>query len=77
VRQQFFEPFDRMVGDAAENIPEPRKRIDLYQFAGSDCTEVAEIEKGSRVQESFMKQASGNDSLVARGLYASEREFRR
>jgi hypothetical protein len=25
-----------MVGDAAENIPEPRKRIDLYQFAGSD-----------------------------------------
>ena len=23
-----------------------------------------------------MKQASGNDSLVARGLYQSEREFR-
>ena len=36
MRQQFAEPFDRMVGDAAEHIAEPRKRIDLGQFAGGD-----------------------------------------
>ena len=36
MRQQFTEPFDRMVGDAAENIAEPGKRIDLHQFARCD-----------------------------------------
>src|ERR1022692_2718264 len=36
VRQQFTESFDRMVGDASENIVEPGKRIDLRQFAGCD-----------------------------------------
>jgi hypothetical protein len=36
MRQQFTEPFDRIVGDAAEHIPEPSKRIDLRQFAGCD-----------------------------------------
>ena len=36
VRQQFTEPFDRMVSDPSENIAEPGKRIDLHQFAGGD-----------------------------------------
>lgn len=36
VWQQFFKLFDRMVGDAAENIAEPGKRIDLDEFAGGD-----------------------------------------
>ena len=36
MRQQFTEPFDRMVGDASEHIAEPGKRIDLRQFAGCD-----------------------------------------
>jgi hypothetical protein len=36
VRQRFAEPFDGMVGDAAENIAEPCRRIDLHQLAGGD-----------------------------------------
>jgi hypothetical protein len=36
VWQQFFKALHRMVGDAAEHIPEPGKRIDLHQFTGSD-----------------------------------------
>jgi hypothetical protein len=38
MRQQFVEPLDRMVGDAAENIAEPGKRIDLHQLARGDET---------------------------------------
>jgi putative DNA primase/helicase len=49
---------------------------DIARLEGKRIVVVSEIEKGSRVQESFMKQASGNDALVARGLYQSEREFR-
>src|SRR5665213_3915753 len=36
MRQQFFEPFDRMIGDAAKYVVEPGKWIDLRQFAGCD-----------------------------------------
>src|SRR5665213_3345950 len=36
VRQQLFEPFDRMVSDPPEDIAEPGKGIDLRQFAGGD-----------------------------------------
>src|ERR1700684_1039665 len=42
--QQFTESFDRMVGDAAENIAEPGKRIDLHQFAA--CDEAAQNRRG-------------------------------
>jgi P4 family phage/plasmid primase-like protien len=49
---------------------------DVARLEGKRLVVVSEIEKGSRIQESFMKQASGNDSLVARSLYKSEREFR-
>jgi P4 family phage/plasmid primase-like protien len=49
---------------------------DIARLQGKRIVVVSEIEKGSRVQESFMKQASGNDSIVARGLYKSESEFR-
>ncbi len=49
---------------------------DIARLEGKRIVVVSEIEKGSRVQESFMKQASGNDALVARGLYQGEREFR-
>ena len=49
---------------------------DIARLEGKRLVVVSEIEKGSRLQESFMKQASGNDSMVARGLYQSEREFR-
>lgn len=49
---------------------------DIARLEGKRLVVLSEIEKGSRLQESFMKQASGNDSLVARGLYQSEREFR-
>jgi putative DNA primase/helicase len=49
---------------------------DIARLEGKRIVVVSEIEKGSRVQESFMKQASGNDALVARSLYQSEREFR-
>jgi putative DNA primase/helicase len=49
---------------------------DIARLEGKRLVVVSEIEKGNRVQESFLKQASGNDSLVARGLYQSEREFR-
>ena len=36
MRQQFFEPLDRMIGDSSENSAEPGKQIDLGQFAGGD-----------------------------------------
>jgi len=49
---------------------------DILRLECKRMVVVSEIEKGSHVQESFMKQASGNDALVARGLYKSEREFR-
>jgi putative DNA primase/helicase len=48
---------------------------DIARLEGKRLVVVSEIEKGSRLQESFMKQASGNDAMVARGLYQSEREF--
>jgi P4 family phage/plasmid primase-like protien len=49
---------------------------DIARLEGKRIVVVSEIEKGKRLEESFMKQASGNDALVARGLYQSEREFR-
>jgi putative DNA primase/helicase len=49
---------------------------DIARLEGKRIVVVSEIEKGSRLQESFMKGASGNDALVARSLYKSEREFR-
>jgi len=49
---------------------------DIARLEGKRIVVVSEIEKGSRVQESFMKQASGNDAIVARGLYKAECEFR-
>jgi P4 family phage/plasmid primase-like protien len=49
---------------------------DIARLEGKRIVVVSEIEKGSRLQESFMKGASGNDAIVARGLYSSEREFR-
>jgi P4 family phage/plasmid primase-like protien len=49
---------------------------DIARLEGKRLVFVSEIEKGSRLQESFMKAASGNDSLVARGMYQSEHEFR-
>jgi putative DNA primase/helicase len=49
---------------------------DIARLEGKRIVVVSEIEKGSRLQESFMKGASGNDALVARALYRSEREFR-
>ncbi|MBS1828799.1 MAG: bifunctional DNA primase/polymerase [Acidobacteria bacterium] len=49
---------------------------DIARLEGKRIVVVSEIEKGSRLQESFMKGASGNDALVARALYKSEREFR-
>src|ERR1700679_3251898 len=33
MRQQLIEAAYRMVGDAAEHVAEPYKRVDLYQFA--------------------------------------------
>ena len=36
---------------------------DIARLEGKRLVVVSEIEKGSRLQESFMKQASGNDSL--------------
>lgn len=49
---------------------------DIARLEGKRMVVVSEIEKGSRLQESFLKQTSGNDWVVARGLYESEREFR-
>lgn len=49
---------------------------DIARLQGKRLVVVSEIEKGSQLQESFMKLASGNDSIVARGMYMSEREFR-
>jgi putative DNA primase/helicase len=49
---------------------------DIARVEGKRIVVVSEIEKGNRLQESFMKQASGNDAIVARGLYQGEREFR-
>ena len=36
MRQEFFEPRDGMLRNAAEHVPEPDKRIGLNEFAGSD-----------------------------------------
>ena len=44
VRQQFFKPFNRMFGNAAEHISEPGKRINSGQFTGSN--EAAENSRG-------------------------------
>jgi putative DNA primase/helicase len=49
---------------------------DIARLEGTRLVIVSEIEKGNRVQESFLKQASGNDCIVARGMYKSERQFR-
>jgi len=66
--------------DAASVLKQKRDSAaasgDIARLEGKRLVVVSEIEKGSRVQESFLKQASGNDSMVARGLYQSEREFR-
>jgi len=66
--------------DAASVLKQKRDSAaasgDIARVEGKRLVVVSEIEKGSRLQESFLKQASGNDALVARGLYQSEREFR-
>jgi putative DNA primase/helicase len=66
--------------DAASVLKQKRDSAaasgDIARLQGKRIVVVSEIEKGSRVQESFMKQASGNDAIVARGLYKSECEFR-
>ena len=38
--QEFFEAFDGMLGDAAEDVAEPGKRIDLNEFAA--CNKAAQ-----------------------------------
>lgn len=66
--------------DAASVLKQNRNSAsasgDILRLQGKRLVVVSEIEKGNRLQESFMKQASGNDSLVARALYKAEREFR-
>jgi len=66
--------------DAASVLKQKRDSAaasgDIARLEGKRIVIVSEIEKGSRLQESFMKGASGNDALVARALYKSEREFR-
>jgi putative DNA primase/helicase len=49
---------------------------DIARLEGARIVIVSELEKGNRVQESFLKLASGNDFVVARGLFKSERQFR-
>jgi putative DNA primase/helicase len=49
---------------------------DIARLEGKRLAIVSEVEKGSSLAESFMKAASGNDAIVARGLYQSEREFK-
>jgi hypothetical protein len=44
VRQQFFKPFNRVFGNAAEHIAEPGKRINSGQFTRSN--EAAENSRG-------------------------------
>src|SRR5579862_2304589 len=34
--QEFVEAADRMIGDTAEDVAKPGRRIDLHEFAGSD-----------------------------------------
>ncbi len=66
--------------DAASVLKQKRDSAaasgDIARLEGKRIVIVSEIEKGSRLQESFLKGASGNDALVARALYRSEREFR-
>ena len=49
---------------------------DIARLEGKRLVIVSEIDKGSKLAESFMKQMSGNDSIIARQMYKGEREFR-
>jgi putative DNA primase/helicase len=49
---------------------------DVARLDGCRIMIVSELEKGARVQESFLKSITGNDIIVARGLWKGEKEFR-
>lgn len=49
---------------------------DIARLNGCRIMIVSELEKGARVQESFMKSFTGNDLIVARHLWKGEEEFR-
>lgn len=49
---------------------------DLARLHGMRLVIVSEFEKNLKLQESFMKLVSGNDSIVARAMYESEVEFK-
>lgn len=45
-------------------------------MAGSRIVIVSETERGQHLQESLLKQASGNDWIVARSIFKAESQFR-
>jgi len=49
---------------------------DIARLEGARIVIVSELERRNQLQESFLKLVSGNDYVVARGLFKSERQFR-
>ncbi len=66
MRQEFFDPGDGMLGDAAEHIMEPGKRIDLDEFARGD--EAAQHSRGLAAviasEESPVVAANGHHAFI-------------
>jgi P4 family phage/plasmid primase-like protien len=48
---------------------------DIARLEGCRLAMVSEFERGSKLQENFLKLASGNDTITARRLYGEEIEF--
>ena len=70
MRQQFFEALERMIGDTAEHIAEPRKRINLNQFAGSNEAAEHRCRFASRVTAKERPVASSDRPAPQRTLGA-------
>src|SRR6185437_10177926 len=49
---------------------------DIARLEGARLALSSEFDRGSKLQENFLKLASGNDMITARRLYSEEREFR-
>jgi hypothetical protein len=69
VGQEFIEAMNGMVGDTAENIAEPGKRVDLHEFAR--CDETAEY--GSRLASVVTAEES---PVIAAHSESPQRAFR-
>lgn len=85
-KSTFLEALIALMGEYAVKLPmqtllqnqndSSRIRNDIARIAGARLVVASEIEKGRRLNESLMKDLTGNDTITANHLYESSFDFR-